>query len=60
MGAEVIGEVVDVVGEDCYLDLCRTRVGGVRAVLFDCRGLLKCHVAVISARIARWFLLKSS
>jgi hypothetical protein len=32
----------------------------VRAVLFDCCGLLKCHVAVISARVARWFLLKSS
>ena len=57
VGTEVIGEVVDVLGEDRYLDLGRTRIGAVRAVLFDCRGLLKCHVAVLSARGACWFLL---
>ena len=60
VSTEVIGEVVDVLGENRYLDLCRAGVGAVRAVLFDCRGLLKCHVAVLSARGARWFLLKSS
>ena len=59
-GAEMVGEVVDVLGENRYLDLGRTRIVCVRAVLFDCRGLLKCHVAVLSARGARWFLLKSS
>jgi hypothetical protein len=32
----------------------------VRAVLFYCRALLKCHVAVFSAPFARWFLLESS
>jgi hypothetical protein len=57
VSAEVVVEVVDVLGENRYLDLGRARVGAMRAVLFDCRGLLKCHVAVLSARGARWFLL---
>lgn len=60
VSAEVIGQVVDVLGENRNLNLGRARIGGVRAVLFDCRGLLKCHVAVLSARGARWFSLKSS
>jgi len=54
---KVVGQVVDVLGENCDLNLCLTRIGAVRAVLLDCRGLLKCHVAVLSARGARWFLL---
>ncbi len=55
--AEVTGQVVDVLGENRNLDLCRAGIGLVRAVLFDCRGLLKCHVAVFSARRARWVSL---
>ena len=55
---EVTGQVIDVVGENCHLNLCRAGIGLVRAVFFDCRGLLKCHVvAVISARGARWVSL---
>ena len=60
VGAEVIGEVVDVRCKNRYLDLGRTRVARMRAVLFYCRGLLKCHVAVFSAHGVRWFLLRSS
>ena len=54
---EVTGKVVDVIREDRNLNLRRACIGLVRAVLFDCRGLLKCHVAVFSARVARWVSL---
>jgi hypothetical protein len=53
---EVVGEVVDVLGENRHLNLRRTGVRAVRTILLDCRGLLKCHVAVFSARSARWLL----
>jgi hypothetical protein len=54
---EVTCEVVDILGENGNLNLRRAGVGLVGAVLFDCRGLLKCHVAVFSARVARWVSL---
>ncbi len=57
VGTEVTGQVVDVIGENRDLDLRRPGIGVVRAVLLDCWGLLKCHVAVFSARAARWVSL---
>ena len=50
MGAEVVGQIVDVICKDCDLDDGRTRVCAMRAVLFDCRCFLKCHVVLSSPR----------
>jgi hypothetical protein len=47
VSAEVFGEVVDVLGENCYLNLSRACVGAVRAVLLYCSGLLKCHSLLV-------------
>ena len=35
VGTEVLGEVVDSLGEDCDLYLCGTGVGVMQSVLFD-------------------------
>lgn len=50
MGAEVVGQIVDVICEDCDLDDCGAGVRSMRAVLFDCRCFLKCHVVLSSPR----------
>jgi len=57
VSAEVTVQVVDILGENSDLDLCRPGIGVVRTVLLYCWGLLKCHVAVFSARCARWVSL---
>jgi len=50
VGAEVVSEVVDVLGEDRYLHVGRTRIVGVLPVLlYSCR-LLKCHFLMCSPR----------
>ena len=59
VSTEVTGQVVDVVGKNCDLNLGRPGIGVVRTVLLDCWGLLKCHVAVFSARGARWVSVES-
>ncbi len=50
MRSEVVGQIVDVICEDCDLDDRGTGVSSMRAILFYCRCFLKCHVFLSSPR----------
>jgi len=43
VGPKVVAQVVDVLGENRNLNLCRAGIAAVRPVLLDRSCLLKCH-----------------